>query len=225
MSDSMVTTHQPMRLYGHPKTRSMRIHWLLEELGVEYEFKRVLFSKGGARPIEFLMINPSGKVPALVDEQGRVLLESAAIITYLAERFGQGCWIPPEATYERAVFNQWSYFVLTELEQPLWTIGKHKFALPKEHRVAAVIETAQWEYQQALTLLSDGLKTNRAILGQCGSEWDQFTAVDILICQTLNWGLAFGQPMAQANLIDYVSRHSARPALAAARARESMAEG
>ncbi len=95
---------------------------------------------------------------------------------------------------------------MSELEQPLWTIGKHKFALPKEQRVKDVIPSAQWEYQQALTLFSEGLGNSPYILGE------SFSAVDILLLQTLQWGLAFQQDLTQDNLVAYFARGTARPA-------------
>lgn len=204
-----------LKVYGYPNTRATRITWTLEELNQDYAFKLINFSKGESKAEEFLAINPGGKVPALQDGEF-ILTESGAIVAYLAEKFDQPALIPAQGSQERAIFNQWCYFALCELEQPLWTIGKHKFALPKEQRVKDIFPTASWEFQQALTLLSLGLGKKDFILG------GQFSAADILLGQTLIWGLAFGQAINQENLIAYHQRLSARPALAKARAREAQ---
>lgn len=66
------------------KTCSMGIHILLEEAGVPHELKIVDFSKKEQKTPEYLAINPKGKVPALVREDGSVLTEYAAIATWLA---------------------------------------------------------------------------------------------------------------------------------------------
>ncbi len=198
-----------IKLFGAPKTRATRISWCLEELNQPYDYVLIDFAKGGARSPEFLSINPAGKVPAISDEDGRVILESGAILNYLAQRFAAGEFIPTEA-YERAIYDQWSQFALTELEQPLWTIGKHKFALPRDKRVFDVIETAHWEFQQALGLLSDALGDSDFIMGRAGEHWNRFTPADILIAHTLLWGKAFKQPIEQKNLLAYMDRMFAR---------------
>ena len=217
-----------IKVYGFPKTRSIRITWLLEELAQPYEYCLVDFTKGDSKSEKYLSINPAGKVPAIQDDE-LVMTESGAIVAYLAEKYGSEKYgaekfgsekngseklIPASATKARAKYEQWSYFAMAELEQPLWTMGKHKFALPKDLRVPEVLATAAWEFQKSLTLLSDGLADNDYILG------DQFSAVDILLAHTLRWGLNFGQPIEQANLMAYLERMEVRPALKNAKARE-----
>ena len=80
-----------------------------------------------------------------------------------------------------------------------------------------MIETAQWEFQKALNILSRGLDGNRYILG------DAFSAADILIGQTLLWARVAKQPVEQQNINDYAERILARDALQQARAREAAA--
>src|SRR5688500_11880808 len=58
---------RPMKLYGFPPTRSIRVLWTLRELDVEFEFINVDPTKGELRSPEFLAVNPAGKLPALVD--------------------------------------------------------------------------------------------------------------------------------------------------------------
>lgn len=205
-----------IEVYGYPKTRATRITWLLEELGLDYEFHLIDFNKGQHRSPEYLSINPGGKVPAIRDGDF-VMTESGAIVTFLADKYADYGLIPAAGTLERAAYEQWSYFALCELEQPLWTLGKHKFALPAEHRVQAIFPTAEWEFQQALALLSRGLGDRPYLLG------DSFSAVDILMAHTLSWGLSFKQSVEQQNLQDYARRLLAREALARAAAKEQAA--
>lgn len=203
-----------MKVYGFPNTRSTRITWMLEELEQEYEFCLVDFNKGEPQAPEYLAINPSGKVPAFSDGDF-LMLESAAIVAYLGDKNPDSKLIPAAGTIERARYDQWSYFAMCELEQPLWTIGKNKFALPEAQRCAAIFPTAQWEFQKALKLFSAGLGDNDYILG------DSFSAVDILLGQTLMWGTAFKQPIEQENLQAYLKRVGSRAALDRARTKES----
>jgi glutathione S-transferase len=200
-------------VFGYPQTRSRRITWMLEELEQEYEFRLVDFNKGEPKSAEFLAINPAGKVPAIQDGE-LVLTESAAIVTYIGDKFPQKALVPKAGTAERGLYDQWSYFVLSELEQALWTMGKHRFAIPEEYRVPEIMKTAEWEFQQALSLLEKGLGDNEYILGS------EFCAADILICHTLIWGINFKQVVEQDNLKHYVERLKERDALKRAISKE-----
>ena len=108
--------------------------------------------------------------------------------------------------------------MLSELEQPLWTKGKHKFILPPDKRVPAVFETAEWEFQKALKILSQGLNGNKFILG------DTFSAADILIAHTLSWARTAKQPVENQNVKDYAHSVLGREALQRARAREAASK-
>ncbi|MEH6548922.1 MAG: glutathione S-transferase family protein [Pseudomonadales bacterium] len=204
-----------IKIYGYPNTRSDRVNWVLEELEQEYEYHLVDLTKGDSRSPEYHAINPAGKIPAMLDDD-LILTESAAIISYLADKFPEAGLIPAVGSKARGLYNQWSYFALCELEQPLWTISKHKFAIPAEHRVTGVINTAVWEFQRALELLSKGLADRDYILD------DGFSGADILLGHTLIWGIAFKQEISQDNLKAYVERLQQRPARARARHRSSL---
>ena len=71
-----------IRLYGWPNSTAARVHWALEELGVGYEYVTLDRKAGENRTPAYLAINPTGKVPGLVDD-GQAYFESAAIILYL----------------------------------------------------------------------------------------------------------------------------------------------
>lgn len=190
-------------LYGIPNTRSTRVAWALAEAGIDdYQFSVVDFKSGEQLGDAFRQLNPGCKIPVLVHDE-LVLTESAAIVNYVANQFCPE--LMPSSAAEKAHYDRWCYFVLSELEQGLWTIGKHKFALPEEHRVEGIFETASWEFQKALSLLSEGLGEKTFILGE------QFSGADILIAHTLLWALAFKQPVEQENLTRYLARAIARP--------------
>jgi glutathione S-transferase len=197
-----------LTLYGCPKTRSDRALWALEEKGVPYHVEWVNLSRGEGRTPAFLALNPAGKVPLLKD--GDVILtESLAICSYIADRCPGKTLAPVFGSDDRARYEQWCSFAISELEQPLWTISKHKFALPAEWRVPAVIDTARWEFAKAAQLLAQGLGQHEFIVG------DSFSVADILIGHTLAWARAFGVPTAQPVVEAYADRLFARPAFMA----------
>lgn len=204
-----------MKLYGMPKTRSSRITWALEEVGADYQFVSVNLVKGEGQTPEFLALNPGGKVPVLVDGD-LVLTESAAICTYLGDRFPETGLVPRPGTAERALYDQWCFFVLTELEQPLWTIGKHKFALPEERRVPEIKDTAVWEFQRAAALLAKGLEGKSYLVG------DSFTMADLLAAHTLTWARS-ARILHKIDLLeDYRQQQLSRDAFSRALAAETV---
>lgn len=205
-----------LTLYGFPRSRSTRVLWMLEELGVDYRYCKVDLGAGEGQQPAYLALNPAGKVPTLMDDNF-VLTESVAILTYLGDRFPELGLIPPAGSHDRARYLQWACFVLSELEQPLWTIAKHRFALPKEHRVAGIFETAVWEFERAATVLRKGLGEKDFLVGE------NFSAADILAAHTLAWAEAFKLPPTDPVLADYSRRQLGRPAWQRARTREAEA--
>ncbi len=189
--------------------------WAAEEVGAEYELVIVNLRRGAGRRPDYLNINPGGKVPALEDD-GMILTESAAICTYLGDRFPDSGLVPGPGTVDRARYLQWCFFVVGELEQPLWTMTKHSYALPESLRVADIAATARWEFSRAAGVLAAGLGDQDYILGS------HFSAADILIAHTLFWAQAAQLPLEHTDLESYRERLQARPALDRARAREAV---
>lgn len=193
-----------IKLYGYPRSRSTRVVWMLEELGVDYEFIKIELLEGAGQAEEYLKIHADGKVPA-IDDDGFVLTESAAIVTYLGDKYPASKLVPEPKTQQRARYDEWCFFVLTELEQPLWTVGKHTFVLPEKKRVPGILEVAHWEFLKACKVLEKNLAGKEFALG------GDFSAIDILVAHTLRWADAFGVPTGSEVLDAYRERISARP--------------
>lgn len=101
-------------------SRSQRVLWMLEEIGVEYELKhyqrdpRTMFA-----PPELRTIHPLGKAPVVTDGE-LTLAESGAIIEYLADRYGEGRFLPPPgASPERVRYNYWMHYAEGSAMPPL----------------------------------------------------------------------------------------------------------
>jgi len=206
-----------LKVYGMANSRSMRVVWALEEIDAEYEYVKVDLFKGEGRSPSYLAINPAGKVPVLVDGD-ITLTESVAILNYLGEKFPGSGLVPAFGQLQaRGEFFRWCCFVLSELEQPLWTIARHRFVLPPDKRVPAVLATAEWEFGVAAQVLATQLQDRDYAVG--GS----FSAADILIAHTLSWARSARIALPERVLDVYADRLLARPALARARDRESRA--
>ncbi len=100
-------------------SRSQRVLWLLEELGVDYEVKRYERDpKTMLAPPELRAVHPLGKSPVITD--GDVTLpESGAIIEYLVGRYGAGRLVPPAASPERMLYSYWLHYAEGSLMPPL----------------------------------------------------------------------------------------------------------
>jgi len=100
-------------------SRSQRVLWLLEELGVPYEVKRYQRdAKTMLAPAELRAVHPLGKSPVITD--GDVTLaESGAIVEYLVERYGNGKFIPAPGTPERLRYTYWMHFAEGSAMPPL----------------------------------------------------------------------------------------------------------
>lgn len=100
-------------------SRSQRILWLLEELGVPYGIKRYQRdSKTMLAPPELRAVHPLGKSPVITDGD-LTLAESGAIIEYLADRYGAGALIPAHGTPERWRCNYWLHYAEGSAMPPL----------------------------------------------------------------------------------------------------------
>ncbi|KIO38011.1 glutathione S-transferase family protein [Shewanella sp. cp20] len=195
-------------LYGTPRSRALRVSWLLEELGIDWQFHFINFAKGDNRSEAFLAMNPSGKVPVIQDDE-LVLTESAGICQYLAEKYGKGQLLPTPGTPEAGHYHQWMSFIICELEQPLWTMGKHKFALPEAQRHPSILPIAVWEFDKAAALAENMLPDTPYLLG------DEVSVADIMLAHTLMWATVFEQSIPP-KLAAFRDRMQRRPALASA---------
>lgn len=101
------------------KSRSTRVLWLLEELGVPYELKQYKRDpKTMLAPPELKEIHPLGKSPIVTDD-GAVLAESAAILEYLVGKYGNGRFVPATGTPEHLRYNYWLHYAEGSAMPPL----------------------------------------------------------------------------------------------------------
>jgi glutathione S-transferase len=100
-------------------SRSQRVLWLLEELGVPYEVKRYeRDAQTMLAPPALRAVHPLGKSPVVTDGE-RTVAESGAIAEYLVSRYGNGRLVPPEGTPERQRYTYWLHYAEGSLMPPL----------------------------------------------------------------------------------------------------------
>jgi glutathione S-transferase len=117
------------RLYGDTQSRANRCLWALYEIGLPFE--HVPLASAEARSPEFRAVNPTGKIPAWV-EDGWTLSESLAINLHLARRHGGALW--PETERNQAVSLQWTLWAATEAEPALFVAARNRVLRSPERR-------------------------------------------------------------------------------------------
>lgn len=185
------------QVFGTRASRTFRVLWMLEELGVSYDH-----IPAGPQSDEVRALNPSGKIPVLRDGDA-VLTESAAIMTYLGDKHGGLNY--PVGTVNRARQDALSFQILDDIDGVLWAAARHSFILPEEHRVPAIKEPMKWEYTRNLNRLSDALE-GPFLMGA------KMTMPDILLTHCLRWAEIAKFPAPDNKLTDYKARMEAREA-------------
>jgi glutathione S-transferase len=164
-------------LHHAPRTRSVRIRWLLEELGLPHELRRVPFRHPGVGGF-FAQDTPFGKFPVLEDD-GVTVAESGAILEYVLERHGDGQLAPPIGSPLRGPFLQWVHFAEATAFPPLGTIVWHTLYKGDAERLPTVIEDAHVRACATLNVIERALAGRPYLLGA------EFSAADVMMGFTL----------------------------------------
>ncbi|MBI3800931.1 MAG: glutathione S-transferase family protein [Deltaproteobacteria bacterium] len=200
-----------LTVWGVGTSRTMRVHWMLLELGLEYECHPLQSRTGETRTDEFKRLNPRHKIPVL--RHGSVVLtESAAIIQYLSETFPNSAevYVPSDAV-SRARLNEWCYFVMTELDAgSLYVVRRHDGLKQIYGEAPTAVESAKGYFLHNLAAMSARIGgDNTYLLG------DQLSVADILLMTCLDWapscGIVLPEPWSH-----YRQRVALRPAYRAA---------
>ena len=195
-----------LQIYGIAQSRTFRTLWLALELGLDYEQIELGFGEDGVRSPSFLAINPNGKVPTIKDGDF-VLWESMAINLYLAKKYGRGLY--PSDLEGEAKSWQWSFWTVTEIDQPIIAWASNSFVLPAEKRDAAKAADALAQLQRPLGVLDQTLAASPYLLGA------GFTVADLNLASAMFRALKMDLG-ALPNVKAWLDRCYARPAAIAA---------
>jgi len=186
------------QVIGSPRTRSMRVYWALEEMGLDYEINTT-----PPRTEEVRAHNPSGKVPCLIVD-GEAIIDSVAIVQFLADKHSQLTF--PAGTVKRAQQDSFTQFCCDEVDGSLWMAAKNSFIHPEDMRVPAIKPTAKYEFANAMTTLETRLGDNEFVMG------DTFTVPDLLLGHCANWAVGAKFDLPDGKVGEYFKRVTARPA-------------
>jgi glutathione S-transferase len=167
-------------LYHAPMSRSVRVRWCLEEMGLPHTLVNLgpitANERGNMGGATYKAINPMQKVPAMSDGD-RVMLESVAMVEYLVTKYGptELAVTPDEADYDR--YLEWMHFSEGTMSMAVNLTLAHTTLLPEEQRNPALAKWARLELDKQLKLVAErGLGEGREFLAA-----DRFTAADIAL--------------------------------------------
>lgn len=186
-----------MKLYYAPRSRAFTSLWMLEEIRQPYEIVRVDIRAPDHPTPAYRRINPMGKVAGLEDG-GTGFGETAAILLYAADKYPQAKLAPPPADPRRGRFLQWLMFSPTTMEPAM--IEKRLGHTPN------TVQSGWGDYERAFGALEAALSPGPWLFGE------GFTAADLYIGSSLNFGMQFGLIDKRPAFTGFVERATARPA-------------
>ena len=187
-----------MKIFYAPQTRSVRIFWMLEEAGIEYE-KEIVDIRAPERrdPEEFLGASPMGKVPAIVD--GEVAMaESAAICLYVADKYRPGDLAPRIDNPDRGRFLYWLMYTPAVIEPAM----SEKFNKTEPSRM----RNAWGDFDLMIEVFDNAMEGKQWVLG------DAFSAADVMLGSSAVFMRMFDMLPDAPGISAYADRCLERPA-------------
>lgn len=171
-----------MKLYNNAQSRGMTLFPLLKELGIEEQIDQIQIAYEDMHKADYLNINPMGKVPCLVD-QGIVISETAAIFTYLADKYIEKGLAPALDDPKRGAYLKWMFFCHGPLTEYM---DFKSFDISNEQIEAKRSSLSFGNEESVFAFLKNGIKeANPYLLGE------KISAADLYLAYWLVFAIAF----------------------------------
>lgn len=194
-----------IKLYYSPRTRAVRVRWLLEEMGLPYELVRLNLGELPQTNPGYFKIHPHGAVPAIEDGT-LTMIESGAICEYLTEKHADKKLAPLPNSTLRPRYLQWMFYCAGTFEPPFTQLFQQTRGLPEAERSAAAADKARADFNDVIAFLETSLAGKQYLLG------DEFSAADIMLGHSLLNARRYEMLSGVPNLDAYLTRLDARPA-------------
>jgi len=195
------------RLYYYPNNASLAPHFILKHMAIDYTLRRVEREKEGQKSAEYLRLNPSGRIPVLIDyrinSNGLAIFESAAICIHLCEQHPRFGLIPAFGNEKRSLFFQWMSYLSTTLQTELMLRY-----YPERHcigigAVSEIVSVQNKRISSVLAIIDDALAEQAYLVG------DVLSACDYYLFMLALWALPFEKaPLSYQHLGPYLRRLS-----------------
>jgi glutathione S-transferase len=175
------------KLFYYPRNASWAPHLVLKELGVDHELLLVDRTTNAQKSADYLAINPTGRIPTLVDGE-LIIFESAAICLHLCDKHPQSNLAPKIGSPLRAEFLQWLFYLNSTLQPELMVYfypGKHT---TNTNHTEEIIRAQETRITAMFALLDKSLKGKYFLVG------NNLTACDFFLFMLSHWADEFKQP-------------------------------
>jgi glutathione S-transferase len=191
----------------------MRAHWMLLELGLDYQFYPIGSRTGETQTSDFVQLNPRHKIPVL-QHGSFVLTESAAIIQYLSNTYPRPRIYTADDHQSRAALDEWCYFIMSELDAgSLYVVRRHDGLKQLYGEAPTAIESAKGYFLHNLEAMLPSIERHNPYL-----FGERLSVADILLMTCLDWAASERIPLPEP-AIRYRKRVALRPAYQTALAR------
>jgi len=193
-------------LFGSGTSRTMRAHWMLLELGLDYESRSIQPRSGETLTEQFRQLNPRHKIPVL-QHRSFVLTESAAIVQYLSDTFADKLkFYVPQDAQARASLSEWCYFIMTELDAAsLYVVRRHEGLASIYGEAPSAVDSGKAYFLHNLEAMTPRIAKAEYLFGEL------LSTADILLTTCLDWAAASGIALPQGTG-NYRRRVAERPA-------------
>jgi glutathione S-transferase len=191
-----------LKVHHLNNSRSQRILWLLEELGLDYQiapYQRDATTN--LAPPELLEVHPLGKSPVIEDGPIKIA-ESGAIIEYVIDRHGGGKLQPDPKSNDHVAYIEWLHYAEGSAMLPLML---NLYVMRLGEAAQPLMARIESEIANNLSYISGALGDRDYLLGQ-------FSGADLQVSFVIEVARAFGKLAAYPNLVAYLARLHARPA-------------
>src|ERR1700722_16062897 len=191
-----------LKVHHLNNSRSQRILWLLEELGLDYQiapYQRDATTN--LAPAELLEVHPLGKSPVIEDGPIKIA-ESGAIIEYVIDRHGGGKLQPDPMSNDHVAYIEWLHYAEGSAMLPLML---NLYVMRLGEAAQPLMARIESEIANNLSYISGALGDRDYLLGQ-------FSGADLQVSFVIEAARAFGKLAAYPNLVAYLARLHARPA-------------
>jgi glutathione S-transferase len=195
-----------MKIYYAPNTRAVRIVWLCEELGLDYELEMFKLGDASMRDPEYLKVHPMGRVPSL-DDGDVSIFESGAIVEYILAKYGNGRMRPDTASPEFPNYLQWLHYAEGMIMPHVNILVVETILLPEDRRNPVNIKRSTKQLTQMLGAVDAALEGRDFLAGE-------FSGADIMTGHACTVAARLGADISdKPNVAAYIKRLNERPGL------------
>lgn len=174
------------KLFYYPRNASWAPHLVLAEMDVEFELILVDRKSNQQKSAEYLALNPTGRIPTLVDKD-LVIFESAAICLYLCDRHPESGLIPCATSPLRAIFYQWLFYLNSTIQPELMV-----YFYPQKHTTSEqtndIVQVQELRVTEMFSLVDKALEGKDFLVG------DSITVCDYFLFMLCHWASDFSHP-------------------------------